>query len=234
MPSDAIHRSARDILRVFLSGRMLTALLMGFSSGLPLLLATGSVLQAWLTEAGVDLGTIGLFALVGLPYTLKFLWAPLLDRFAPIVGMGRRRGWLLLIQITLIAAIAGLGLTDPTRSLSLVTLAAFLVSFFSASQDIVIDAYRRESLADDEQGLGASLYVNGYRVGLLISSGGGLILADLIPFSAVYGVMAAAMLPGLITTLLCVEPQVATGRPALCARRWCSRSWSISRARMPA
>ncbi len=213
MPSDSIHRSARDILRVFLSGRMLTALLMGFSSGLPLLLATGSVLQAWLTEAGVDLGTIGLFALVGLPYTLKFLWAPLLDRFAPIAGMGRRRGWLLLIQTTLIAAIAGLGLTDPTRSLPLVTLAAFLVSFFSASQDIVIDAYRRESLSDDEQGLGASLYVNGYRVGLLISSGGGLILADLIPFSAVYGVMAAAMLPGLITTLFCVEPQVATGTP---------------------
>ncbi|MER2603695.1 MAG: MFS transporter, partial [Candidatus Competibacter phosphatis] len=213
MPSDSIHRSARDILRVFFSGRMLTALLMGFSSGLPLLLATGSVLQAWLTEAGVDLGTIGLFALIGLPYTLKFLWAPLLDRFAPIAGMGRRRGWLLLIQITLIAAIAGLGLTDPTRSLPLVTLAAFLVSFFSASQDIVIDAYRRESLSDDEQGLGASLYVNGYRVGLLISSGGGLILADLIPFSAVYGVMAAAMLPGLITTLLCVEPRVATGTP---------------------
>lgn len=117
VPSDASRRSGRDILRIFFSGRMLTALLMGFSSGLPLLLATGSVLQAWLKEAGVDLGTIGLFALVGLPYTLKFLWAPLLDRFAPITGMGRRRGWLLLIQITLIAAIAGLGLTDPARSL---------------------------------------------------------------------------------------------------------------------
>ena len=213
MPSDFPRRSGRDILRIFLSGRMLTALLMGFSSGLPLLLATGSVLQAWLKEAGVDLGTIGLFALVGLPYTLKFLWAPLLDRFAPISGMGRRRGWLLLIQVTLIVAIAGLGLTDPALSLPGVTLAAFLVAFFSASQDIVIDAYRRESLADDEQGLGASFYVNGYRVGLLLSSGGGLILADFIPFAAVYGVMAAAMLPGLITTLFCVEPDVPMGTP---------------------
>ena len=213
MPSDAPRRSNRDILRTFFSGRMLTALLMGFSSGLPLLLATGSVLQAWLKEAGVDLGTIGLFALVGLPYTLKFLWAPLLDRFAPISRMGRRRGWLLLIQITLIAAIAGLGLADPTQSLPGVTLAAFLVAFFSASQDIVIDAYRRESLADDEQGLGASFYVNGYRVGMLLASGGGLILADFIPFQAVYVFMAVAMLPGLVTTLLCFEPPVAVGAP---------------------
>ena len=213
MPSDATRRSGRDILRIFLSGRMLTALLMGFSSGLPLLLATGSVLQAWLKETGVDLGTIGLFALVGLPYTLKFLWAPLLDRFTPVAMLGRRRGWLLLIQLTLMAAIVGLGFTDPARSLPLVTLAAFLVAFCSASQDIVIDAYRRESLADDEQGLGASLYVNGYRVGMLLSSGGGLILADFVPFSAVYWTMAAAMLPGLITTLFCVEPPVPAGTP---------------------
>ncbi|MER2526636.1 MAG: AmpG family muropeptide MFS transporter [Candidatus Competibacter denitrificans] len=213
MRSENTRHSGGDIMRIFVSGRMLTALLMGFSSGLPLLLATGSVLQAWLKEAGVDLGTIGLFALVGLPYTLKFLWAPLLDRFVPIAGMGRRRGWLLLIQLALMAAIAGLGFTDPTQSLPLVTLAAFLVAFFSASQDIVVDAYRRESLADDEQGLGASLYVNGYRVGLLLSSGGGLILADYIPFSAVYWVMVAAMLPGLITTLFCIEPQIAAGTP---------------------
>jgi len=106
-----------------------------------------------------------------------------------------------------------LGLADPALSLPGVTLAAFLVAFFSASQDIVIDAYRRESLADDEQGLGASLYVNGYRIGLLLSSGGGLILADFIPFQAVYAVMAAAMLPGLITTLFCVEPAVPMGTP---------------------
>ena len=213
LPGPAARHSPQDLLRLILSGRMMTALLMGFSSGLPLLLATGSVLQAWLKEAGVDLGTIGLFALVGLPYTLKFLWAPLLDRFAPISGMGRRRGWLLLIQITLIVAIAGLGLTDPKQSLPLVTLAAFLAAFFSASQDIVIDAYRRESLADDEQGLGASFYVNGYRIGLLLASGGGLILADFIPFHAVYAIMAAAMIPGLMTTWLCSEPPVVAGAP---------------------
>ena len=211
LPEPPVAR--RSVLGIVLSGRMLTALLMGFSSGLPLLLATGSVLQAWLKDAGVDLGTIGLFALVGLPYTLKFLWAPLLDRFEPISGMGRRRGWLLLIQLTLIAAIAALGLTDPTQSLSLVTLAACFAAFCSASQDIVIDAYRRESLTDDEQGLGASFYVNGYRVGLLLSSGGGLILADFMPFQAVYWIMAAAMLPGLITTLLCHEPLVSAGAP---------------------
>ncbi len=202
-----------SIWRVSVSKRMLVALLMGFSSGLPLLLATGSVLQAWLKEGGVDLGTIGLFALVGLPYTLKFLWAPLLDRYAPIAGMGRRRGWLILIQLTLILSIVGLGLTDPAHSLPGVTAAALLVAFFSASQDIVIDAYRRESLADDEQGLGASFYVNGYRVGMLLASGGGLILADFIPFRAVYWVMAGATLPGLITTWRCTEPPLPPGTP---------------------
>lgn len=213
IPSKAAPHSLISILRVFCSERMFTALLMGFASGLPLLLATGSVLQAWLKEAGVDLGTIGLFALVGLPYTLKFLWAPLLDRFVPINGMGRRRGWLLLIQILLIAAIAGLGFTDPRHSLWMVTIAAFLAAFFSASQDIVIDAYRRESLSDAEQGLGASLYVNGYRIGMLLASGGGLILADFIPFQAVYWVMASAMLPALFTTWWCAEPAVVAGAP---------------------
>lgn len=213
MTSETTRRSNADILRLFLSGRMLTALFMGFSAGLPLLLATGSVLQAWLEQVGASLGTIGLFALVGLPYTLKFLWAPLLDRYVPISRMGRRRSWLLLIQLALMAAIAGLGFTDPAENLYGVALAALLAAFFSASQDIVIDAYRRESLADDEQGLGASLYVNGYRIGLLLSSGGGLILANSIPFSAVYWVMTAAMLPGLITTLLCTEPSVVAAPP---------------------
>ncbi len=202
----------RQILRAVLSGRMLTALLMGFSAGLPLLL-TGSVLQAWMTEEGVDLGTIGLFALVGLPYTLKFLWAPLLDRFTLSQRLGRRRGWLLGIQLLLTLAIAALGFTEPAINPWLVALAALLVTFFSASQDIVIDAYRRESLADEEQGLGASLYVNGYRVGMLVASGGGLILADHIPFSAVYLVMAATMAVGIVTTLFCREPEVAEGTP---------------------
>lgn len=193
-----------DTLKAVFSGRMLAAFVMGFSSGLPLLL-TGSVLQAWMKEEGVDLGTIGLFALIGLPYTLKFLWAPLLDRYSPI-PLGRRRGWLLSIQIILALAIAGLGLTQPAISPLSVAVVALLVTFFSASQDIVIDAYRRESLADEEQGFGASLYVSGYRVGMLLASGGGLILADYIPFSQVYYLMAVMMLIGIVTTLLAREP----------------------------
>jgi len=190
---------------------MLVALLMGFSSGLPLLL-TGSVLQAWMTDEGVDLGTIGLFALVGLPYTLKFVWAPLTDRFS-VPLLGRRRGWLLGVQLLLMAAIAALGWTQPAENPLVVALVAWLVTFFSASQDIVIDAYRREALADTELGLGASLYVNGYRIGMLLASGGGLILADLMPFSAVYQLMAMGMLVGIVTTLLAPEPEIQAGLP---------------------
>lgn len=199
------------MLRVIFSGRMLVTLLMGFSCGLPLLL-TGSVLQAWMTRESVDLGTIGLFALVGLPYTLKFLWAPLLDRYTPSL-LGRRRGWLLIAQVGLILAIVALAFSRPAEAPLSLALVALLVTFFSASQDIVVDAYRREALADEELGLGASLYVNGYRVGMLLASGGGLILADLIPFRAVYLVMAGGMMIGVATTLLAPEPDVREGRP---------------------
>jgi PAT family beta-lactamase induction signal transducer AmpG len=191
---------------------MLVALLMGFSSGLPLLL-TGSVLQAWMTDEGVDLGTIGLFALVGLPYTLKFLWAPLTDRYC-VPFFGRRRGWLITIQLALTLSIAGLGWTQPAQTPFTVAVVAWLLAFFSASQDIVIDAYRRESLADNELGLGSALYVNGYRVGMLLASGGGLIMADLIGFSMVYQFMAVIMLVGILTTLFAPEPEIAAGTPA--------------------
>ena len=191
---------------------MLVALLMGFSSGLPLLL-TGSVLQAWMTDEGVDLGTIGLFALVGLPYTLKFLWAPLTDRYC-FPFFGRRRGWLITIQIALVLSIAGLGWTQPAQTPFTVAVVAWLLAFFSASQDIVIDAYRRESLADNELGLGSALYVNGYRIGMLLASGGGLIMADLIGFSMVYQFMAVIMLVGILTTLFAPEPEIAAGTPA--------------------
>lgn len=190
---------------------MIVTLIMGFACGLPLLL-TITVLQAWMKEEGVDLTVIGMFALVGLPYTVKFLWAPVLDRFTlPILG--RRRGWLLAAQISLICSIAGLGMTEPAKNPWMVAFAAFLVTFFSASQDIVVDAYRREDLADEELGLGSSLYVNGYRVGMLLSSGGGLIMADNMPFSMVYLIMAACMLPGPLTTLLTPEPEAAMGVP---------------------
>jgi len=201
----------RSILKVICSSRMLVALLMGFSCGLPLLL-TISVLQAWMKEEGVDLTVIGMMALVGLPYTLKFLWAPFLDRFT-LPFLGRRRGWLLVAQFALIFSIAGLGFTDPGKNLWIVVFAAFLVTFFSASQDIVVDAYRREDLPDQELGLGSSLYVNGYRVGMLLASGGGLIMADYIPFSMVYLIMAACILPGVLTTLLAPEPTITHGTP---------------------
>ncbi len=190
---------------------MLVALLMGFSCGLPLLL-TITVLQAWMKEEGVDLTLIGMMALVGIPYTVKFLWAPFLDRFT-LPFLGRRRGWLLVAQVALIFSIAGMGLTDPGDNPWGVAFAAFLVTFFSASQDIVVDAYRREDLTDEELGLGSSLYINGYRVGMLLASGGGLIMADHLPFSAVYLIMAACMLPGVITTLLAREPEAAFGTP---------------------
>ncbi|NVM25923.1 MAG: AmpG family muropeptide MFS transporter [Desulfobacterales bacterium] len=199
------------MLEVILSGRMLVALVMGFSCGLPLLL-TITVLQAWMKEEGVDLTVIGMMALVGLPYTLKFLWAPFLDRFT-LPFLGRRRGWLLVAQVALIVSIAGLGSTDPGNSPWMVAFAAFLVTFFSASQDIVVDAYRREDLPDQELGLGSSLYVNGYRMGMLLASGGGLIMADSIPFSRVYLIMAACILPGVLTTLLAPEPEITLGTP---------------------
>ncbi len=163
-------------------------------------------------EEGVDLTVIGLMALVGLPYTLKFLWAPFLDRFT-LPFFGRRRGWLLIAQLSLIFSIVGLGLTDPGNNPWMVAFAAFFVTFFSASQDIVVDAYRREDLPDEELGLGSSLYVNGYRVGMLLASGGGLIMADHMSFFMVYVIMAVCMVPGVLTTLLAPEPDAAAGTP---------------------
>jgi MFS transporter, PAT family, beta-lactamase induction signal transducer AmpG len=197
--------------RIIFSKRMLVVFLMGIASGLPLLL-TGSVLQAWMQGEGVDLGTIGLFALVGLPYTLKFLWAPFLDRYQ-FGRLGRRRGWLLRVQLGLALAMAGMGFTEPAVSPLSVAGAALLVTFFSATQDVIIDAYRRESLADHELGLGSSLYVNGYRLGMLLTSSGGLILADYLPFPQVYQLLALVMLGGVLTTLLASEPEIPASLP---------------------
>ncbi|MCE2998287.1 MAG: AmpG family muropeptide MFS transporter [Betaproteobacteria bacterium] len=190
---------------------MLVALLMGFSSGLPLLL-TGSVLQAWLKDGGVDLKRIGFFALIGLPYTLKFLWAPLFDRY--VLPLGRRRGWLLLMQLAVAAALLVLAAAQPSpEQLWLIAGAGFLVALFSASQDIVVDAYRRESLAEAELGLGSALYVNGYRVGMLLAGGGGLILADWLSFPSMYRIMALAVAACVLVTLLAPEPVAPEGRP---------------------
>jgi MFS transporter, PAT family, beta-lactamase induction signal transducer AmpG len=200
-----------SMMKVIVSRRMLVAFIMGFACGLPLLL-TITVLQAWMKEVGIDLGTIGLMSLVGLPYTLKFLWAPILDRYT-LPFLGRRRGWLLVAQIFLILSIVGIGFTDPGRTPWPVAFFAFLITFFSASQDIVVDAYRREDLEDEELGLGSSFYVNGYRVGMLLASGGGLILADHVSFKYVYFLMASCMLPCVAVTLLTPEPTIPEGTP---------------------
>ncbi len=191
-------------LRSLVSHNLVVAFAMGFYSGLPLLL-TGSVLQAWMREEGVDLTTIGWFALVGLPYTGKFLWAPVFDRFA--LPGGRRRGWLIWMQLGLAVSLGGLGFAKPSEPIW-VALIAFLVSFLSASQDILIDAYRRESLTDLEQGLGASFYVNGYRLGMLLTSGGGLILADYWGFQKIYWLSGALAASGVLVTLWAREPKV--------------------------
>lgn len=197
--------SERSWVRSVFSRHMAVAFAMGFYSGLPLLL-TGSVLQAWMREEGVDLTTIGLFALVGLPYTGKFLWAPLFDRFT--LPGGRRRGWLLWVQLALSVGVACVGFAPPSGDPVRLAAVALLVSFLSASQDILIDAYRRESLTDLEQGLGASFYVNGYRLGMLLTSGGGLILADFWGFQKLYWLSGALMATGILVTLWAREPRI--------------------------
>ncbi len=183
----------------WLNRRMLLCMLHGFSSGLPLYLLFQMV-PAWLRSNQVDLATIGLFALVGIPYTWKFLWSPLLDRFIPL-PMGRRRSWLLLSQLALLAGIGVTGLFQPQQSLTAIVWLVTLVAFFSATQDIVIDAYRRELLPDEELGLGTALYTNAYRLSSLVPGSLGLILADHLPWSQVFHVVAAFMLVGIITTL---------------------------------
>lgn len=198
-------------LKSIFSARMLIAGIMGFYAGLPLLL-TGSVLQAWMHESGIDLTTIGLFALVGLPYTLKFVWAPLLDRFT-ISRLGRRRSWLLIAQICLVTALVLLAHTNPGLNPFIVACCALIIAFFSATQDAVIDAYRRESLADSEQGLASSFYVNGYRIGMLLASGGGLIIADHTGFSSMYLIMAGVMATAILITLIAPEPDPHTDTP---------------------
>lgn len=204
-------KKKKSILRIVMHPKMLVALCMGFSCGLPLLL-TITVLQAWMVEEGVDLTAVGLMALVGLPYTVKFLWAPVLDRFTPPF-LGRRRGWMLIAQGSLCLSIVWLALGDPVGHPWMLALSAFMVAFFSASQDTVVDAYRREDLADEELGLGSSLYMGGYRAGMLAASGGGLILADHMSFAGVYLVMAACIVPGMLTTFFSREPDVAEVPP---------------------
>jgi len=207
----------RDGLAVYLQPRVLIVLLLGFSSGLPLALS-GSTLLVWMRESGVDLGTIGLFALVGTPYTLKFVWAPLVDALhVPVFtrAFGRRRGWLVFSQMLLIGAILLLALTDPARSPLFVALGALLVATMSSTQDIVVDAFRVESLPESEQAAGMASYVAAYRIGMLISTAGVLFLVSAFESTGIgrhsawmwgYVVMAALVLIGTITALAATEP----------------------------
>jgi PAT family beta-lactamase induction signal transducer AmpG len=218
-----------ETVAVYLKPRVLVIMFLGFSSGLPLALS-GSTLLVWMTEAGVNLGTIGLFALVGTPYTIKFLWAPLIDALdVPVLArrFGRRRSWLLLSQFLLIAAIVFLGLCDPSVSSLIVAVGAFLVATASATQDIVVDAFRVESLDESEQAAGMASYVAAYRIGMLVSTAGALFLvsgfqtlglAHSAAWSAGYAVMAALVLIGVGTTLLAKEPAKSASADAAHAR----------------
>ena len=187
--------------------RMLICVFTGFASGLPLYLLFNLV-PAWLRSEQVDLKTIGLFALIQFPYTWKFLWSPLLDRYVVPV-LGRRRGWMLLTQIGLLAVIASMGAFSPQSDLHIIAWIATLLAFLSATQDIVLDAYRRELLSDVELGLGNAVHVNAYRVAGLVPGSLSLILADFLPWSTVFIVTALYMLPGVALTLLVQEPHRA-------------------------
>lgn len=182
------------------SRRMLVMLLIGYSAGLPLLLI-GSTLQAWMTNEGVDLTAIGLVSLLGLPYVLKFVWAPFLDRYQ-IPFLGRRRGWMIVFQVLIAVSILGLSMSNPKDNISMVCVFAFLISLFSASQDVVLDAYRREIMPDEELGLASSVYVSGYRLAMLVSGAFALYLADRIPWENVYQWMAILMCPSVLFTLI--------------------------------
>lgn len=190
--------------------RMLICILTGFSSGLPLFILI-SLLPAWLRTEQVDLKAIGLFALIQLPFTWKFLWAPLFDRYT--LPLGRRRGWLLLTQVALLLSLPLLGQLNPQLDLWTIAYLALVVSFFSASQDIVIDAYRRELLPDAELGLGNAVHVNAYKIAGLVPGSLSLILADLLPWDAVFSITALFMLPGVAMTLLVTEPQLRYQAP---------------------
>lgn len=175
-------------------------LLLGFSSGMPLALTAGA-LQAWLTVEGISLRTIGYFALVGLPYTFKFVWAPLLDRFEPML-LGRRRGWILVFQAGIALGCLALSQLDPTRSVGLIAALALLVAWLSASQDVVFDAYRADLLEPEERGAGAAVSVLGYRLGMLVSGGGALMLADTrLGWPGTYRLMAVMFLLLMLATV---------------------------------
>jgi MFS transporter, PAT family, beta-lactamase induction signal transducer AmpG len=238
-PQPARRVSMAQTLAVYLQRRVLIVMFLGFSSGLPLALS-GSTLAIWMRESGVNLGTIGLFALVGTPYTIKFAWAPLIDALdVPILSrlLGRRRGWLLLSQFLLIAAIVFLAMCDPSRSAFVVALGAVLVATASATQDIVVDAFRVESLSESEQAAGMASYVAAYRIGMLASTAGALFIVSAFQgagldhqaaWTAGYIVMAALVAIGIATTLMGTEPEQSAAAEASHARE--SAPWRVADA----
>ncbi|MFL5538388.1 MAG: AmpG family muropeptide MFS transporter [Longimicrobiaceae bacterium] len=204
------ERERGGVGQVFASRKMAVLLLLGFSSGLPLYF-TDKMLQAWMTVEGVKIATIGAFGLVGLPSTFKFVWAPLLDRYVPPF-LGRRRGWLVVTQLLLLLATAAMALHDPRRGLQALAINAVLIAFFSASQDIVGDAYRTDVLAEREMGPGASIWVLGYRIAMLVTASLAFFLADRLSWPTVYVIMSLLMLVGVGASLAAPEP-VLRDRP---------------------
>lgn len=195
--------------RVYFERRLIIIFLLGFSAGLPFLLMFGT-LTAWLSQSGIDKTSIGLFVLTGTAFTLKFLWAPLVDRLPlPLVTyvLGQRRSWLALSQLICIAGLVGIGLSDPAIDLMTTVLWTIVLAFASATQDIVIDAYRIETLSEDEQGAGAATYQLGYRLAMIAAGAGALILADALGWRVTYLAMAVLMGIGLLTTLFSAEPK---------------------------
>jgi PAT family beta-lactamase induction signal transducer AmpG len=197
-----------SVFRQLFTRRMAICVFTGFSSGLPLYLLFNLV-PAWLRSEQVDLKTIGLFALIQFPYTWKFLWSPLLDRYV-VPAFGRRRGWMLITQVALLLVISAMGAFSPQSDLNTIACIATLLAFLSATQDIVLDAYRRELLADSELGLGNAVHVNAYRIAGLVPGSLSLVLADFQPWSTVFIVTALFMLPGIAMTLMVQEPHRAT------------------------
>jgi PAT family beta-lactamase induction signal transducer AmpG len=192
------------VFKIYFSGKMPLMFVLGLASGMPLAL-TGSTLSAWMVKEGVDIKTIGLFSLVGLPYAFKFLWSPLMDRFVPPF-LGRRRGWMIITQLALIVTISAMGFFNPASAPFLIAAVALSLAFFSASQDIVLDAYRTEYLNPDERGAGVGVWIMGYRIAILISGGLALILSDHLSWKMVYCIMGLFMVIGCIATLVAPEP----------------------------
>ena len=197
--------------RIFGQPKMAILLLFGFSSGLPFYL-TSKTLQAWMTTAHVDLATIGFFSLVTLPYSLKFVWAPVMDRYIPPF-LGRRRGWVLITQILLLLSIAAMALHDPARGLEMLAINAIAITFFSASQDISLDAYRTDVLQDREMGAGAAVFVLGYRIAMISTGALAFFLADRIQWPAVYVVLSTLLVVGIVTTFIAPEPVLSDAPP---------------------